>query len=104
MAFGQSIRDVKSLVDARLYNSEEEVIRDALRYLFRARPEARIRVALQRYQSEDLSLAKAAEIAGVSWPQMASILQEHGLTPRLGPTSPEQAKEDVETLKAYFDR
>jgi hypothetical protein len=34
--------EAEDLVRARLYSSEEEVIRDALRHLLRARPDARV--------------------------------------------------------------
>jgi len=58
---------VQDFVKARLYESEDEVIRDALRHLLRARPDLRIQLAVHRYQTEGLSLAKAASLAGVSW-------------------------------------
>jgi len=58
---------VQDFVKARLYESEDEVVRDALRHLLRARPDLRIQLAVHRYQTEGLSLAKAASLAGVSW-------------------------------------
>ena len=50
----------QDLVEARLYESEDAVIRDALRHLLRARPDLRINLAIHRYQTEEISLAKAA--------------------------------------------
>ena len=50
---------VKDLVAARLYPSEEDVIQDALRHLLRSRGDLRIQVAVHRYQTEDISLAKS---------------------------------------------
>ncbi len=64
----------RDFVQARIYASEDEVIRDALRHLLRARPDARIRLAVHRYESQEISLARAAELAGVSWDQMREIL------------------------------
>ncbi|HYE77694.1 MAG TPA: UPF0175 family protein, partial [bacterium] len=61
--------EARDFVEARLYETEEEVIRDALRHLLRARPEAQIQLAVHRYQTEELSLTKAADLAGVSWAQ-----------------------------------
>lgn len=52
------------LVQVRHYGNEEQVARAASRDLSRARPEARIQVAVQLYRSEDLSLARAASLAG----------------------------------------
>jgi predicted HTH domain antitoxin len=89
-------------VDARLYDSEEDVIQDALRHLLRARPELRIQLAVHRYQTEKLSLAKADSLAGVSWAQMKDILLERGVQPRLGPETLEEAENEVHSLRDYF--
>jgi predicted HTH domain antitoxin len=94
--------EARDLVEARLYGSEEEVVRDALRHLLRARPDARIQLAAYRYQTEGLSVAKAAELAGVSWAQMKEILLEKGIAPRLGPETIEEAEEEAQTLRDFF--
>ena len=94
--------EIRDLVQARLYSSEEEVIRDALRHLLRARPEARIGLAVYCYQTEGLSLAKAADLAGVSWAQMREILLERGIQPRLGPETLEEAEAEIRALRDYF--
>jgi predicted HTH domain antitoxin len=93
---------VQDLVKARLYEDEEAVIRDALRHLLRARSDLRIQLAIYRYQIEEVSLAKAASLAGVSWAQMKDILVERGIQPRLGPETMAEAQEDVEALRDYF--
>jgi predicted HTH domain antitoxin len=93
---------VQDFVEARLYNNEEDVIQDALRHLLRARPELRIQLAIHRYQSEELSLAKAASLAAVSWAQMKDILLERGVQPRLGPETREQAEKESQSLRDYF--
>jgi predicted HTH domain antitoxin len=94
--------EASDFVHARLYGSEEDVIRDALRHLLRARPEARLELAVHRYQTEELSLAKAAELAGVSWAQMREILVEKEITPRLGPQTVEEAEEETRALRDFF--
>lgn len=94
--------EARDFVQARLYSSEEEVVRDALRHLLRARPDARIQLAAYRYQTEGLSLAKAAELAGVSWAQMKEILLEKGIAPRLGPETVEEAEAEAQALRDFF--
>lgn len=94
--------EARDFVLARLYGSEEEVVQDALRHLLRARPEARVDLAVHRYQSEELSLAKAAELAGVSWSQMREILVEKGVAPRLGPETIEEAEGETQILRDFF--
>lgn len=93
---------IRDLVEARLYASEEEVIQDALRHLLRARPELRVQLAIHRYQTEPISLAKAASLAGVSWAQMREILMEHGIQPRLGPETMEEARREVQNQREYL--
>ena len=93
--------DARDLVRARLYSSEEEVLRDALRHLLRARPDARVHVAVHRYQTEALSLAKAADLAGVSWAQMREILLEKGIQSRLGPETLQEAEEETQVLRDF---
>jgi predicted HTH domain antitoxin len=94
--------EARHFVEARLYDNEDEVIRDALRHLLRARPEARIQLAVYRYQTEDLSLAKAADLAGVSWAQMREILLEKGISPKLGPETVEEAEKEAGTLRDFL--
>lgn len=89
----------RDLVEARLYKSERDVIDDALRHLLRARPELRIQFAIHRYQTENLSLARTASLAGVSWAQMRDILVEKGIDTRLGPDSLADAEQEIEALR-----
>jgi len=95
--------DVHTFVDAKLYKDDQEVIQDALRYLVRGRPDLRVRLAIHRYQTERVSLAKAATLAGVSWAQMKDILIAHGVQPRLGPGTLEDAEQEVNALREYFE-
>ena len=94
--------EARDFVEARLYDNEDEVIRDALRHLLRARPEARIQLAVYRYQAEEISLARAADLAGVSWAQMREILLEKGISPKLGPETVEEAEKEVGTLRDFL--
>ena len=94
--------EVEDFVNSGLFNSKEEVIRNALRSLTQVHPEYRIRLAIYQYQNKNISVGKAAELAGVSFEQMKEILIQHGIQPRLGPESLEDAKEEYETLKKYM--
>ena len=89
----------KDLVDANVYDTEQAVLQDAMRHLLRSRPDLRVRVAVLRYQRDEISLAKAASLAGVSWQQMREILLEHSVPLRLGPESLNEAKSEVEALR-----
>lgn len=95
--------NVRDFVNAQLYTSEEGVMQDALRLLLRERPDLRIGLAVYRYEHENLSLAKAAALAKVSWPQMKQILTERGIELRLGPETLDEAAAEVQALRDYFE-
>ncbi len=92
---------IKRLIDAGLYGSITEAVRDALRHLFREYDEKEI--AAELYREGKVSIAKAANIAGVSLSRMKKILMEKGINPRLGVEGVRELKEDYETLKGTQD-
>ena len=92
----------QDLVKAGLYENEEAVIQDSLRYLLQARPELRLELAVYRYQTEEISLGKAANLAGVSFEQMKEILRSRGIQLRLGPETQEEALEEVAALRRHL--
>ncbi len=91
--------EAQALVDARLYPSQEAVIQDALRALLQEKPQLRIELAIYRYQSEDISLAKAAHLAGVSFDRMKALLIQRGIQPRLGPADVGEAQQEVAEME-----
>ena len=91
--------DPQTLVAARLYPNQEAVIEDALRSLLQEKPQLRIAVAIHRYQTEDISLAKAAHLAGVSFDRMKELLLSRGVQLRLGPVDDAEIGEEITTLE-----
>ncbi len=86
-------------VDSHLYPNEDAVIQDALRHLLSERPELKIQIAVYQYQKEEISLAKAAHLAGVSWAQMKDILKEQGIPLKLDTETIEEARNEIESLR-----
>ena len=96
----QQLVHIQDLVDARLYETKDQVVRDALRHLLSDRPDLRISVAVHRYRTdEEFSLSQAAVIAGVSLEQMKEILERHDVPLRLGPISVEEAQAEIATIE-----
>ncbi|MEW6097114.1 MAG: UPF0175 family protein [bacterium] len=94
---------VKDFVKSGLYKDENEVIQDALRHLIQIHPDFKIKLAIDRYKRESISVGKAANIAGVSLEQMKDILISNGIQPRLGPETIEEAEDEVTTLRKVLD-
>jgi len=89
----------KDFVSAGLYEDENAVVQDAVRALLSERPQLRLEVAIHRYRGEEISLAKAAVLAGVSWERMREILLSRGVQPRLGPETDEEAYEEIRAME-----
>lgn len=89
----------KDFVAAGLYEDDRSVVQDAVRALLTEKPQLRLEVAIHRYRTEDLSLAKAAALAGVSWERMREILLSRGVQPRLGPETEEEAWEEIRAME-----
>ena len=89
----------QTLVEARLYPNQEAVIQDAMRSLLQEKPQLRVELAIHRYQTEEISLAKAAHLAGLSFDRMKALLVQRGIQPRLGPADEAEAREEVAALE-----
>ncbi|WP_128476737.1 UPF0175 family protein [Halorussus pelagicus] len=66
------------------FNSEEEFLEEALRALLDKRPELRIELAVEQYKTGDVTLNRAAEIAGRSPEQFKELLRERGIGRDIG--------------------
>jgi predicted HTH domain antitoxin len=89
----------EDLVAAGLYQDEKSVLQDAIRALLSERPQLRLELAIHHYRHEDISLAKAAALAGVSWERMREILLGRGMQLHLGPETRPEAYEEVQAME-----
>jgi len=88
------------LLERGIFESEESLMLSAYRSLLTLRPELKVELALSLYEREEISLGKAAEIAGVSREQMKDILVSRGIKRRIAVRSPERVAEDARLLLA----
>jgi predicted HTH domain antitoxin len=89
----------QTLVNARLYPNQDAVIQDALRSLLHEKPQLRVELAVHSYQTEEISLAKAAHLAGLSFDSMKALLVQRGIQPRLGPADEQDARQEIAALE-----
>ena len=61
------------------YKNEKELLKEAFRIIIRNNPRIRIDLALKLYNSEKTSLAKSAEIAGLTTIEFKEILADRGI-------------------------
>lgn len=82
--------------EAGLYDSEEDLVADAIRMLLAARPDVRSATACQLYARGAVSLGRAAELAELDVVSMKRLLHERGIAR----TAPESLAETIEMARS----
>lgn len=72
--------EIKALVESGEYSSKSDVIRDAFRTFLRANREKKIRVAIELYKEEKISLMRGAEIAEMDSESFKEELKKRDIT------------------------
>ena len=66
--------ELEALISAGYYDNKSEIMRDAFRQLLASRKELRLVIALELYKRGKATISRAAEVAGVSFDDMKTIL------------------------------
>jgi predicted HTH domain antitoxin len=69
-------KEVEALLRTGLYESREEVIADAIRHLLLHNKPLRLELAIDLFRTDEVSLGRAAEIAGIDRWQFQEVLCE----------------------------
>jgi len=85
----EALEEVADLLDEDRSTTIRKALREGLHDL-------RVRVAVERYQTGEISMNQAARVAGVSLGEWFEIAREHNLTMQL---TPEDIESDVRTLR-----
>jgi predicted HTH domain antitoxin len=72
--------------EAGYYDSEEELVAEAVRTFLAARPDVRVAAACRLYERGTVSLEKAGELAGLNSVAMKQALHQRGIS-RVSPES-----------------
>ncbi len=96
--FSLKEKTLESLIRTKLFESEDELLKEAIGALFYKRPELKREVAVDMYKNKEISLWKAAQMSGVSIEEFKEILRYRGIRIEL-----EAAKQESEKrLKKVF--
>lgn len=79
MAATQIEKEIDALIKKGVYKNRDSLYTDAVRVLFTYRPELKIESAVEIYMSREISLSKAAEIAGIDMESFKEELKHRGL-------------------------
>lgn len=94
-------KEVEALVRTGLYRSRDEVISDAVRNLLLNNKPLRVELAIDLFRSDEVSLGRAAEIAGMDRWQFQEILYERRIPILVEAESAEMMDEDI---KFFFGK
>lgn len=90
---------VEGSVDAGVFENKSDAIRHALRDYFDENEDARRGAAIHLYATGEISLGKAARLAGVSRFDMPTLLREHGVEVQLGPEDMDDAQREIDVAR-----
>ena len=94
------LEDLDLLIEQGLYESKDELLEDAVRTLLRTRPELRQKLALALYARGRVSLARAAEMAGLDQEAFKALLHDVGIAYRIPSVGKHAVHEEVNLLRA----
>jgi len=80
------------------YITEEELREKAYRSLLRNNPDLRITLAVEEYRKGEITLNRAAEIAGITTEEMKETLKRRGVEIRRGFTPEKKKSEKAKRL------
>ncbi len=89
-------KEIRALIETKYYPSISEAVKDAFRTLFATKPALKIISAVHLYSNNEVSISKAAEIAGVSIEEFKEILASRGVKREIYPD--ERIDENVKMI------
>jgi len=92
-------KEIKALIKSGYYGSVDEAVKDAFRTLLNVKPDLRTVAAVELYKEGEVSLGKAAEIAGATTVEFKDILADRGIRREVGSRSMDELEEGVERIK-----
>jgi predicted HTH domain antitoxin len=72
-------KELSAIVRAGCFANKEEALREAMQTLFAVKPYLRIEAAIRRYLDEEITLGRAAELAGVTRWRFQELLAQRGI-------------------------
>jgi predicted HTH domain antitoxin len=91
--------EINAIIKQGYYKDESDLIRDAVRMLINTRSELKIASAIGLYQKKKVSLAKAAQLAGMTTIEFKDILVSRGIVRETEGKNLEELKEKFERLR-----
>jgi metal-responsive CopG/Arc/MetJ family transcriptional regulator len=92
--------EIDGFIKEGYYDNRSELIREAIRMFLTHRSKQRLVVAIRMYKDEEITISRAAEIAGIAFEQMKNILIDEGVFRR----GLESESNDTSHLEAMIEK
>ena len=81
-----------------VYKNKAEFIKDAVKTLFSARKDLRIKASVEMYKRGEISIGKVAELVDVGYDEARELLIEEGIEIKQGSSSVKELNKGTEKL------
>jgi predicted HTH domain antitoxin len=98
-AMAEINKELAAVVRAGCFSSEEEVVQEAVQTLFAVKPHLRLEAAIRRYLDEEITLGRAAELAGITRWRFQELLAQRGIRMTVEARPAKELDEAVERLR-----
>lgn len=95
-------KEAELLIHIGYYKNEEELIIEAIRGLLEKNRKEQMALIVEMNKRKEISLGKASQLLGISYPEMVDVLGAMGVEIRTGPKSIEEAEEDLDVARELF--
>ena len=91
--------EIRALVNGGYFKSKDSFIEESVKYMLVSRGDLKINAAVEMYRSHDVSLARAAEVAGMSIFEFKDILKTRGITIVVEAPSKEEINSQIKRME-----
>lgn len=88
-------KEMDAVVRAGVFRSREEAVGEAVNLLFAVRPSVRLEAAIELFREGEVSLSRAAEMAGTDFITFRGLLADRGVPMVVECDSPEALDADI---------
>ena len=91
--------EIDALVKCGMYSSKSELLRKAFLSLWEGNTELKIAASIRMFLDKEISLAKAAQIAGLNREEFKNVLRKKGIKIEISSPSLEKLTEQVKLIR-----
>lgn len=91
--------ELAALIKAGIFRNKGEAVEEAIRLLFASRPQLKLEAAVQLFKDGEVTLGRAAEMAGLTRWGFETVLADRGIERMVPCDSAEHLERQVEALR-----